>query len=105
VDQNGSVTVSCTKGTAITIALDAGANHTFAVGTTRAMKTGTSDYMSYELYTDEPGGTVWNDTTSVVSWTSTGKASHSFTVFGRVPQGQDVAPGSYSDTITATVNF
>jgi spore coat protein U-like protein len=104
LDQNGSVSVACTKGTAITIALDAGLNHTSAVATTRAMNSGSS-YMDYELYTDSPGSTVWNDSTSLLSWTSTGKATHSFTVYGRVPGGQDTAPGSYSDTITATVNF
>ena len=33
------------------------------------------------------------------------KAARNFTVYGRVPSNQDVAAGSYSDTVVATVNF
>jgi spore coat protein U-like protein len=33
------------------------------------------------------------------------KTARNFTVYGRVPSNQDVAAGSYSDTVVATVNF
>ena len=105
LNQTGSVSVSCTKGAPISVGLDAGLNHTSAIGTTRAMAAGTN-YLSYELYLDTGHATVWgNVTPNWATWTSSGKATHAFTIFGQIPSGQDVAIGSYSDTITATVNF
>jgi spore coat protein U-like protein len=29
----------------------------------------------------------------------------SVTVYGRIPPGQDISAGSYSDTVTVVVNF
>src|SRR5262245_10234324 len=52
LDVNGSVTITCTKGAATTIGLDAGQNAANAIGTTRAMATAGPDYLSYELYQD-----------------------------------------------------
>ena len=103
LDQTGSVTVNCTKGAAIWVGLNLGAN---ASGTIRRMKNG-SDYLSYELYKLADYATVCGNSVESdgVSWTSTSKADHAFTIYGRVPAAQDVTTGSYSDTITATVNF
>jgi spore coat protein U-like protein len=33
------------------------------------------------------------------------RAARTFTVFGRVAAGQDVAAASYNDTVVATINF
>ena len=33
------------------------------------------------------------------------KVARNFTVYGRVASNQDVAAGSYNDTVVATVNF
>jgi spore coat protein U-like protein len=97
-------TVSCTRGaTGITIGLGTGNHSANAVGTTRAMASGTN-YLSYELYTTSAMSTVWN-TSNTVSYAPTSMASMSETVYGSIPGGQDVPVSSYSDSVTATVNF
>jgi spore coat protein U-like protein len=107
LNQTGSVSVSCTKGAGIEVGLDVGLYHTNATGTTRAMKeTASANYLNYELYLDSGHTTVWNNIApNWATWTSTGKTAHELTIYGQVPSAQDVAIGSYADTITATVNF
>jgi spore coat protein U-like protein len=55
LDQNGSVTITCTKGAATTIALDLGNN---ASGSVRRMKDSGTNYMAYELYQEAGRTTV-----------------------------------------------
>ena len=107
LDVNTTVTVLCTKGsTGVNVGLDLG-THTAAGN--RFMSNG-SDSLRYEMYSDSAGGTVWsNSGAGLVTWPVFGPigagAGTPHTVFGRVPAGQDVSVGSYSDTVTATVNF
>jgi spore coat protein U-like protein len=102
---NGSaLSVSCTRGaTGVSVQLDAGANGTHAIGTTRAMASG-ANYLSYELYTTSGLTTVWN-TTNTISYAPTSMAATSLTVYGNVPGGQDAFVANYTDSVTATVNF
>jgi spore coat protein U-like protein len=98
-----TVSVSCTNTTPYTIGLDAGLT-TGATVTTRQMKNG-SALLNYVLYSDSGRNTNWgNSTGSWVSGTGDG-AAQALTVYGSVPTGQYVTPGSYSDTITATVTY
>jgi spore coat protein U-like protein len=102
----GSVNVVCTAGDDFTITADAGANGTNATGTTRAMSAiinSTPAYLSYDLYADSAYSTVWN-TTNALSATGTG-SSQNVSFYGRVPAAQNVAAGSYSDTVNLTVTF
>ena len=107
LDVNTSVNVLCTKGSSgVTVGLNLG---THSAAGNRFMSNGT-DSLQYELYSDAAGGTVWgNSGAALVGWPVFGPigagAGVSKTVFGRVPAGQDVSVGSYSDTVTATVNF
>jgi spore coat protein U-like protein len=104
LDQTGSFTITCTKGTPYAVSLDAGSNPTHAAGTSRAMANG-SNYLSYEIYKDSARTTVWN-TAQTVTGTATSKgAAISLTAYGRIPQGQDAAQGAYADTVVETVTF
>ena len=108
LDVNGSVTIACTKGTTTYIDLNPGSNTANAVGTTRAMATAGPDYLSYELYQDNTFTTVWgvgNPGNAFVPPVAPSKAPRTFTIYGRIPSGQDRTVGNYSDTVTATVNF
>ena len=104
LDGTGAVIVTCTKGAGTRIDLGLGAN---ATGSTRRMSAGGANFLAYELYQDTGRTTVWG-AGSGAGQTIAGapsKAARTFTVFGRVPAGQDVPAGSYADTVVATINF
>ncbi|MES1176164.1 MAG: spore coat U domain-containing protein [Myxococcales bacterium] len=108
LDGTGTVIVTCTNGAAAAVTLGQGANA--AAGSTdtapvRRMKNAGGVFLSYSLYQDSAHTTVWGNTAGTsVAQTGTGTAS-SVTVYGRVPAAQNVASGSYSDTVVATVTF
>lgn len=99
-DGVGTVTISCTRGAAATIGIGA------SNGTAREASSG-FNRVSYEIYRDLSRAGVWgNSGTGLLdSGIAPNRSPRSSTMNGRVPAGQDVPAGSYSDTITATVNF
>jgi len=105
----GTVTIACTKGSAPTIGLSAGANSAAAAGLTppapRAMRLGaTANYLGYDIYW--PGTTTsWTTANPYVPAPPASKASRTFNMDGAAFAGQDVTVGTYTDTVTATVNF
>jgi spore coat protein U-like protein len=107
LDVNGSVTITCTKGSTTTIGLDAGQNAAQAVGTTRAMQVAGPDYLSYELYQDAGRSTLWGNSggSLFTPAAAPNKNPRTFTIYGRVPAGQSSTIGNYTDTVVATVNF
>ncbi len=106
---NSTVTVACTKGAVATVGLNAGSNGgKGGCATTRAMSTGgaTPAYLCYEIYSNSGLSTVWgNSGAGLINYTSAGKAPVGLIDYGQVPAGQDVATGSYSDSVIATINF
>lgn len=100
----GKVTIACTKGAAPTIALDLG---THSSAGARRLNAGGTDMLTYELYHDSLGGTVWGTSGANLKTTTAApsKAARDYTVFARIAGGQDVAAGTYTDTVVATVNF
>jgi spore coat protein U-like protein len=98
-----TVTVTCTNTTPYTVGLDAGLA-TGATVTTRQMKNGAA-LLNYALYSDSGRTSNWGNTTgSWVSGTGNGSAQP-LTVYGQVLAGQYVTPGSFGDTITATITY
>ena len=103
LDGTGSVVVTCTKGAGTRINLGVGAN---ASGSTRRMAGG-GDFLTYELYQNTGRTTVWGSGASAGQTIAAApsRAARTFTVFGRIPAGQDVSAASYNDTVVATINF
>ena len=113
----GSVTLSCVKNSDPSISLTLGL---YAVGSVRGMKDSVitnTDVLSYQLY--QPSSLVpntactFNETTA---WGITGTelfdpaaatsiAPQTYNICGKILPGQDVANGSYQDTVTAQVDF
>lgn len=108
----GTVSVSCTV-TLLglleywTIALSTGNSGNF---TTRELLNGSSP-LSYNLYTSAAYSNVWGDgsgSTTLVSGSallSIGTTVTDYTVYGRIPAGQDSAAGTFTDTIVVTLNY
>ncbi len=101
---SSTITVTCTNNTPYNVGLNAGTT-TGSTVTNRLMAGTGSTTLSYQLTQDGAHATNWgNSTGSWVGGTGSG-SSQTLTVYGQVAAGQYVAPGSYSDTITATVNY
>lgn len=104
LDVNGSVDVTCTDQAPWEIQLDGGGTGNVNA---RQMSDGGTGTLNYELFTTAGRTSNWGETLTVDTVTGAGTgSSDSVTVFGRVPAGQTGAPvGSYTDTVTATINF
>ena len=104
LDQTGSFSITCTKGTVYAVSLSLGAH---ASGTTRRMVNAAdaTAFLSYEIYNDSFGGTVWNGTNMVSGAAASKNTAITLTAYGRVPAGQDASQGAYSDTVVETVTF
>lgn len=105
VTGNGTIQIACTKGTVATLALDNGLNHANASGTQRAMKSGTN-YLNYDIYQDNAFATFWGTAAQAeVEPAAPNATTQTFTAYGKMPSGQDVPQGSYTDTVGVTVSF
>jgi spore coat protein U-like protein len=115
-DGTGTVTVACTKGAS---GLEIGmGNGSYYSGGTRRVFDGTADYLNYSIYkpsTNTPGDpcaytTAWGtgvapSANNLALTNAPSKAGRTYNVCGRMPQGQDAAVGSYTDTVVATIYF
>jgi spore coat protein U-like protein len=94
-DANGSVTVRATTGLGYTV----------YIGADRVMTDG-SDNLNYELYSDGARSSVWGSTLGTgESYTAATNANVTYTIYGQVSALQNVGPGSYSDTVTITLEW
>jgi spore coat protein U-like protein len=99
-NSTSTVSVTCTNTTPYTVALDAGLA-TGATVTNRSMKGTGSALLGYTLYSDTGRSVNFATTASI---TGNG-AAQPITIYGQIPANEYVAPGSYTDTITATVTY
>ncbi len=108
----GTVTVSCTVTLlglldSWTIALGTGNSGSFSA---RHMVNGAST-LSYNLYTSAAYTNVWGDgsaSTALVNgsaFLAIGTTNTDYSVYGRIPAGQDSAAGTFTDTILITLNY
>jgi spore coat protein U-like protein len=119
LNATGQVCVACSKGAkGLTIGMDNGIH---AVGTQRNMAgTPTTNLLLYNIF--QPNGESTGTTTAAcsfpatVAWTNLGggtftvtnapdKTVRIYNVCGTIPGSQDAAVDTYTDTVTATINF
>ncbi|KEZ05733.1 spore coat protein U [Burkholderia sp. MSh2] len=109
INQQTTVSVTCTNTTPYNVGLDAGSVTGSSV-TSRLMAgtaTGnTTTTVGFQLYQDAGHTTVWGNTqgTNTVAGTGTG-AAQTLTVYGQVPAQTTPKPDTYQTTVTATVYF
>ncbi len=104
LDGTTTLSVTCTNTTPYNVGLNAG-TATGATVTTRKMVNG-ANLLAYALYSDTGRTTNWGNTVSTDTVPGTGNGSaQTLTVYGRIAAAQYVTPGSYADTITATITY
>ncbi|MFP2956783.1 fruiting body spore coat protein U [Myxococcus sp. 1LA] len=105
----GTLSVQCTLLRPAIITLGQGlhpaAGSTEAAPLRRMRNTGSADYLAYSLYQDVTRVVVWGNTsTTALAFLGTGLPVPVL-VYGTVPRGQNVPPGTYNDTVVATITF
>jgi len=102
-----SYAINCTKGSTPSITIDGGQH---ASGGNRFMSDNSGNaagLLQYNLFEDSGNTAAWPLGTAV-NVPANGSASTettTVTVSGVIPNGQDVEVGSYSDSLTVTLNF
>ncbi len=96
----GNINVTCDMLVPFTVSLSAGNSGTF---TERRMTAGAAN-LAYNLYSDVLRTVVWGDGVGAANVSGTG-TNVDLPVYGRMPALQNVAVGSYADTITVTVTY
>jgi len=105
-DSTGTITYTCNSTASnISIALNDGSSSTFSP---RTMRKG-SETLQYNLYRNAARTNIWGDGTGGTSLYTRANppnnSSVSLTIYGRIPALQDVSAGSYTDTVSAVINF
>lgn len=110
-DAVGQVTVNCSFVVSVlttyTVKLSTGASGQYS---TRRLSSG-GNTLNYNLYLDALRLLIWGNGTggsSTVQHTQLigiGGYTGTHPVYGRIPAQQNIAPGSYSDTITVTLDY
>jgi spore coat protein U-like protein len=102
---SSAVTVTCTNTTPYAVGLDSGTFAGATVTTRRMTGTGGAA-LAYALFSDAAHATNWGNSIAAGAVAGVGNGiAQALPVFGQVPAGQFVAPGAYTDTITATIVF
>lgn len=106
LDQSTTITLTCTKGASgITLGFGSSANAPAGCTAPQRCLVSTGHYLNYQLYSNAGRSTVW--TTAIAETVSGGVTTPTVvTVYGRIPSAQDASIGaSYTDSVTATINF
>jgi spore coat protein U domain-containing protein, fimbrial subunit CupE1/2/3/6 len=102
VEASTDVRMLCTRSSRATITIDIGRN---ARGNDRAMAAGMKR-VTYQLYRDSGHTETWSSGSDGLQLVSEGiHKPRQVMVYGRIPPGQEVASGIYTDVVTATVDF
>lgn len=106
---SATAVVTCNEAPPPTVTMELGPSAVSGGFFPRQMRQdGGSDRLSYNFYTTAGAGAVWGDGTGGTV-TQSARVNRGkpwvVTIYGFVPAGQDVSAGSYSDTLTVTINF
>ena len=105
VDASSTLNVTCSATLPYTVSLSGGLTNA-SDPTQRKMKSSSNELLTYGLFRDSARTQPWGNTTSINTVAGTGTANaQTLNVYGRVYSGQSVLPGTFSDTISATVTY
>ncbi len=107
LDTTGYVDITCASGIPYTVRLDAGQNSGGGFNPRKMRLSGGGDTLNYNLYRDSARTEVWGDGTSntyIQTGIGTGGTAH-LIVYGRIPGGQNVKVGLYTDAVIVIVEW
>jgi spore coat protein U-like protein len=93
------IRLDCPRSAAPQIAISRGNSPTFGA---RELRSG-RDVLRYNLFVDPGHRVVWGDGTDGSRMPAVASGNAEVTVYARMSPGQDVAPGTYTDTLVVTV--
>ncbi len=103
-----TINITCTNKTTYTVALNAGTT-SGSTTTARLMAgsgTAAGSTLPYALYQDSSHSKNWGNTVGTDTVAGTGNGTlQPLTVNGQIAANQFVTPGSYGDTITASITY
>jgi spore coat protein U-like protein len=108
LDTTGTVTVTCDRNPRAAITISIGPSPVSGGFRPRQMRhVVLPDRLNYNLFTSPSLGTVWGDgssgTSTVVLRRVRRRRPVTATIYGRIPPGQNVSVGAYSDALTVTI--
>ena len=95
----------CSIGTAAAILLSQGMNPDAAstdAAPVRNLANGSAK-LNYQLYTSPAQANVWDNVHGMAQMAN--GTPQTINIYGTIPAGQNVPPGTYTDTVTITVNY
>jgi spore coat protein U-like protein len=106
VDSTGSVRYNCNGGAKnVQITITRGRSATFLQ---RSLRRG-ADNLGYNLFLDPSRTAIWGDGTggshAYYGGNPPNKTDVNVTIYGRIPPGQDVGAGKYSDNVVVAIDF
>jgi len=102
INQVGDITVKCTNNTLAKVGLNLGLN---AVASQRKIKDTGTNTIDYALFQNAPRTVVWgNADPDRLSFTATG-VNETKPIYATLNYSSPVPLGTYTDTVTATVEF
>lgn len=104
LDAVSQVSVNCTNGQAYSVQMGLGINGGGTIYT-RQMGNG-AQRLNYSLFYDPARSLHWGMTNNADTVINVGNGvAQTYQVYGRIPAGQVVTAGAYSDTMTVTVEY
>ena len=107
-DSAGTVTVACDRNPPTDIVISIGPSPASGGFNPRRMRhTVLPDRLEYNLFISPSMGTAWGDGSAGTSTVRLRKVNRNrpatATIYGRIPPGQNVSVGAYSDSVTVTI--
>jgi len=105
VDQASTLSVTCSNNAPYQVGLDGG-NTAGSTIANRLLTNAGAATVQYQIYRDSNRTQVWGNTPGTDTLDGTGSgAAQTLTMYGRVPPQATPAAGTYTSTVTATINF
>ncbi len=101
-----SLNITCTLDTTYNVSMDAGTGTGASVAVRKLTLNSGTDVLNYSIFTDVTEATIWGTTVGTNTVPGTGLGTEqTLTVRASIPSGQNVHPGTYSDTVQVTLTF